>query len=383
MNICFFTTNYTPAVGGITAHSVRLSDALARAEGIESVQVIALKNRFADERTDGTLSVIRRTDTSLARMFFDVARFAWRFRSYDVFHATSVFPIGFFVLLVGKYLLRKPVVTTFYGTDVLTSDGSHMTKWAKGFTLRHATAAIAFSYSTRDLAAKKYGVPPESFPVIYTFLDEQRDESHRDEVRARYGIKPDDFLVLFVGYLVKRKGAELLVRALGKIKDEGVKLIIVGDGSERPRIEQAIVEEGLDGRVHLAGKVSGAPYYSAADVFSMPSFFDRDSDDIEGLGIVYLEAQAAGIPVIGTRSGGIPEALEDGKTGFLADELDVQGIADAIVRLKSDPELRKRMGERGPQFVREKFSREASVRNHSALYDRCRAASLPQPRESR
>lgn len=383
MKVCIFTTNYSPAVGGITAHTVRLSDALARADGVEDVQVVALKNRFSDERTDGKLSVIRRTDTSLARMLFDVVRYAWRFRSYDVFHASSVFPIGFFVLLFGGFLLRKPVVVTFYGTDVLTSEGSRMTKWAKGFTLRHASAAIAFSYSTRKRTEEKYGLEPGSFPVIYTFLEEHAHEASQPELRARYGIKADDFVVLFVGYLVKRKGAELLVQAIGKIEDESVKLIIVGEGLERRTIEDRIKELGLQRRVFLAGKTAATPYFQIADVFSMPSFFERGSDDIEGLGIVYLEAQAAGIPVIGTRSGGIPEAIEDGATGFLVDELDVAGVAAAIARLKDDPELRKRMGERGRRFVREKFDRDTSVREHLALYDRCRRGLLPQSRESR
>ncbi len=297
-----------------------------------------------------------------------------RFRDYDVFHATTVFPMGFFALCIGKYILRKPVVVTFYGTDVLTSEGKWYTKWAKDFTLRHASAAIAISRSTRDRTASKYGLKADSLPIIYTPLEftmNVTDTADTAGLRVRHGLAIDDFIVLFVGNLVKRKGAELLVQALHLIDDSKVKLVIVGDGPERKRIENHVALLGLEDRVRLVGRVADVdPYYRAASVFSMPSFFERGTDDIEGLGIVYLEAQAAGVPVVGTRSGGIPEAVAEDRTGFLVDEQDVSGLARRIIELHTNLELRLRFGEEGKKFVREAFGVEKAVHNHVNLYRR-------------
>jgi phosphatidylinositol alpha-1,6-mannosyltransferase len=372
MKICIFTTDYPPTVGGIAVHTMRLSQALSEASEVEHVQVVALKNRHADrEDISPKLSLVRAGHRSIVMLFLQVIRYGWRFRNHDIFHAASVFPVGFFTLLFAKYCLRKPVFVSFYGTDVLTSDGKWYTKWAKGFTLRHATKALAFGYSTRDLVAKKYGIDPDSFPITYTPFDitASPETPKREDIRAKYGIAIDDFVVLFVGNLVKRKGAELLVQALGKIVDESVKLIIVGEGPERKNLAHHISELHLENRVFLAGRVPEVgPYYAIADVFSMPSFFERGSDDIEGFGIVYLEAQVVGVPVIGTRSGGIPEALEEGVTGLLVDENDVPALAESIQCLKSDPELCKRMGERGRIFVAERFNSRDSVRRHLEAY---------------
>jgi phosphatidylinositol alpha-1,6-mannosyltransferase len=288
-----------------------------------------------------------------------------------VFHATGVFPVGFFTVLIGKFILRKPVVVTFYGTDVLTNQGSTFTKWAKGFTVRHASKCIAASNSTRDLVTAKYKLPLNAAQVIYPLISDisVQESNDADSLREQYGIAPDDFVVLYVGNLVRRKGADLLVEAIAKIPDASVKLIIVGAGPERERIEQKIVEHDVKGRVTLTGRVPDVePYYRIAGAFSMPAFFERDSDDIEGLGIVYLEAQQRGVPVVGTRSGGIPEAIDDGKSGFLVAEKDVEGLARSIRALKEDPDMCRSMGARGREFVKEKFNSKESAAEHVALY---------------
>ena len=100
----------------------------------------------------------------------------------------------------------------------------------------------------------------------------------------------------------------------------------------------------------------------------MRVFFETVEGDIEGLGVVYLEAQQYGVPVLGTYSGGIPEAMEENKSGFLVPEHDVAALAEKILLLKSNPELRVRMGEYGKTFVREKFDWRKSIQGHLDLY---------------
>ncbi len=367
INVLYFTADYPPMVGGITMHTARLVKAVAGSNEVGQVQVVVLRGNNRGVEAQGNISVVRDTHGSLFSVFVRVCRYCFRFRKFDVFHTTNVFPVGFFVVLIGKYLLHKPVVVTFYGTDVLTSTGGILTRAAKGFVLRHASQAIAFSYAIRDLATKKYRVALGRFPVIYTPLDFTPTIVASD-LRVRYGAAKDDFVVLFVGNLIKRKGAELAIRALHMINDSTVKLVIIGDGSERKNLERVVAELNLGDRVVLAGRVDAAPYYSIASAFTMPSFFERNTDDIEGLGIVFLEAQAAGVPVIGTRSGGIPEAIDEGKSGFIIPENDVTALAAAIRTLRADPALCERMGAHGKVFVREKFSTERSREEHIRLY---------------
>ncbi len=373
MRVCIFTADYLPVVGGMAAYSKNVAYALGRSKDVAHVQVVALRNRLhGEDRATDTLSVIRDGGRSLVHVAIAIVRYSIAFRKYDVFHATSVFPVGFLVLCVGKYMLRKRVFVSFHGTDVLTTEGSWLTKWAKAFVLRHARC-ITVSRSTRDLAAEKYHIDRGAFPVILPPLEATLVPSdataHASELRDRYGIGRDDTVVLFVGNLVRRKGAELLVRALSVIDDDSIRLVIVGDGLERDNLRNHIAELHLEHRVVLAGRVPDIePYYAMADVFSMPSFFDHATGDVEGLGIVYLEAQYRGLPVIGTRSGGIPEAIDEGKSGFIVEERDVDALAGRIVALARDPSLRRTMGERGKRFVAERFGEDRAVRDLLGVY---------------
>ncbi len=372
MRVCFFTTDFPPTVGGISEFSRSIAYHMAESQDVARVHVVALLNRESGTETPNTkLTIIRDSRKSFISIVWNIFRYALRFRGYDVFHATSVFPVGFLTVLIGRYIFRKPVFVTFYGTDVLATLGSKKTKWAKVWTLKHATKALAFSYSTRDEAAQRHSMPVERFEVVYYPLSDEPPVISPETVeslRKKYGIASDDFVVLFVGHLVRRKGPEDLVEALSLIKDEKVKLLFVGAGPMEAELRSRSESHGLGTRVIFAGAQDAKPLYPLAGVFSMPSFFYKEEGDIEGLGIVFLEAQQYGVPVLGTRSGGIPEALEDGGSGFLVPERDVQGLAEKIELLARDKELRRKMGERGRVFVREKFDWRKSVKRHLILY---------------
>jgi phosphatidylinositol alpha-1,6-mannosyltransferase len=121
--------------------------------------------------------------------------------------------------------------------------------------------------------------------------------------------------------------------------------VIAGDGEERARLERLVAEHGVEDRVFFAGTVPNADlpaYYAACDVFLLPNRVD--DGDIEGFGIVFLEAAATGKPVIGGNSGGVPEAVERNVTGLLIDGSDVGEVAAAIHELATSEERRSRMG---------------------------------------
>jgi phosphatidylinositol alpha-1,6-mannosyltransferase len=138
-----------------------------------------------------------------------------------------------------------------------------------------------------------------------------------------------------------------------------LKYVIVGDGPHRPALEALARHMGIESLVHFAGEVPDrelARWYAAADVFALCSEERRGERSVEGFGIVFLEASASGLPVVGTKAGGIPDAVADGETGLLVPPGDPDAVAHAIGRLLQDNELALRMGSAGRDRVLNQFN---------------------------
>ncbi|SEC84225.1 phosphatidylinositol alpha-1,6-mannosyltransferase [Streptomyces sp. 2231.1] len=180
-----------------------------------------------------------------------------------------------------------------------------------------------------------------------------------DEVRARLGLT-DRPVVVCVSRLVPRKGQDTLIRALPRIlaAEPDTVLLVVGGGPYEQDLRRLARETGVDASVRFTGAVpwSELPaHYGAGDVFAMPCRTRRGGLDVEGLGIVYLEASATGLPVVAGDSGGAPDAVLDGETGWVVRGGEPAEAADRIVTLLGDAGLRRRMGERGRRWVEEKW----------------------------
>ncbi|MYS73438.1 glycosyltransferase, partial [Streptomyces sp. SID5926] len=161
--------------------------------------------------------------------------------------------------------------------------------------------------------------------------------------------------------LVPRKGQDTLIRALPwvlRAVPDAV-LLLVGDGPRAPALRQLALREGVLDSVVLAG---GHPhpalpaFYAAADVFAMPCRTRRGGLEVEGLGIVYLEAAASGLPVVAGDSGGAPDAVLEGETGHVVDGRSVAATADRLIRLLRGPRLARAMGDAGRRWVRTAWS---------------------------
>lgn len=168
-------------------------------------------------------------------------------------------------------------------------------------------------------------------------------------VRRRHGIAADAPLAVCVSRLVARKGQDVLVEAWPRVRDRvpGARLLLVGTGPMAPRLARRVRALGLDDAVTLTGAVPWAElaaHHAAADVFAMPCRTRLGGLDVEGLGIVYLEAQACAVPVVAGRSGGAPETLVDGETGHVVDGADPAAVASAVAGLLADPQRRAAMG---------------------------------------
>ncbi|MFI9026064.1 glycosyltransferase family 4 protein [Streptomyces sp. NPDC053560] len=180
-----------------------------------------------------------------------------------------------------------------------------------------------------------------------------------DDVRTRLGLA-DRPVVVCVSRLVPRKGQDTLIEALPRIRAEvpDAALLIVGGGPYEKDLRALAEARGVGDAVHFTGAVPWEElpaHYGAGDVFAMPCRTRRGGLDVEGLGIVYLEASATGLPVVAGDSGGAPDAVLDGETGWVVPGGSPAAAADRIVPLLQDPALRRRMGERGRAWVEEKW----------------------------
>ncbi|MEU5538310.1 glycosyltransferase family 4 protein [Streptomyces sp. NPDC020362] len=206
---------------------------------------------------------------------------------------------------------------------------------------------------TPDAAGRMVQLPPG--------VDEKtfHPGSGGEEVRARLGLTERP-VVVCVSRLVPRKGQDTLIQAMPRIlaAEPDAVLLVVGGGPYEQDLRRLARETGVEASVRFTGSVpwSELPaHYGAGDVFAMPCRTRRGGLDVEGLGIVYLEASATGLPVVAGDSGGAPDAVLDGETGWVVRGGEPAEAAERIVALLGDADLRRRMGERGRQWVEEKW----------------------------
>jgi phosphatidylinositol alpha-1,6-mannosyltransferase len=179
-------------------------------------------------------------------------------------------------------------------------------------------------------------------------------------VRRRHGLGEAP-VVVCVSRLVARKGQDVLVEGWPRVlaRHPGARLLLVGGGPAENSLRRTVDRKGLAHSVVLTGPVPAgelAPYYAAGNVFAMPCRTRRAGLDVEGLGMVFLEAAACGRPVVAGTSGGAPEAVQDGVTGHVVDPRSPEVVADTIADLLADPARAAAMGRAGRAWVEQRWS---------------------------
>ncbi|MEV7351227.1 glycosyltransferase family 4 protein [Micromonospora chalcea] len=191
------------------------------------------------------------------------------------------------------------------------------------------------------------------------------------KVRERLGLA-DRPVVVCVSRLVPRKGQDMLIRALPEIRRRvpGAALLVVGGGPYRSTLEKLARQSGLEQDVVFTGSVPSADlpaHYAAGDVYAMPCRTRNRGLDVEGLGIVYLEAGATGLPVVAGDSGGAPDAVRDGETGYVVGGRDVAQLADRVATLLADRDLARQFGAAGRAWVEREWRWETQAQRMAAL----------------
>ncbi len=227
------------------------------------------------------------------------------------------------------------------------------------FVYRNADFVVAISKFTKELLVQA-GVAEDKIHVIHPGVSPHflQAPPARDRVREEMGLG-DDFVVGTVSRLVTRKGHELVLRALATLDEpSGWQYLIVGDGPRRERLEALSEALGIADRVMFLGHTADEQLpglYDAMDLFVLPTQPTDDPFDVEGFGIVFLEAAARGTPAVGSPIGGVTDAVADGQSGLLVPPTP-EDIAEAVEQFRSDHALRERMSAQARRRVEQEFT---------------------------
>jgi len=258
--------------------------------------------------------------------------------------------------VIARWVGRAPYVTLAHGEEIVTCLTSRKLKMLLRYSYRGARLVIANSENTRRLAIQA-GADPERCVVIPPGVDASRFANPMEGAPS-WTIRPGAMVVATVGRLEPRKNQVGVIQAVAKLVASGrdIQYVIAGAGVGRPAVEQAIADNNMQSHVTLLGEVSDddvRALYHACDVFAMPSI--QHGPSIEGFGIVFLEAAAAGKPSVAGTAGGSGEAVVHESTGLVVDGTDIEAVASALARLYDRPELRRTFGRNGQQRATQEF----------------------------
>jgi phosphatidyl-myo-inositol dimannoside synthase len=273
-------------------------------------------------------------------------------------------PLGLLAPALRAAGARRLVATT-HGHEV----GWSMLPGTRGLLRRIAASVDVVTYLgefTRGHLASALGPFANRLERLTPGVDVTEFRPGRGtRMRATLGLA-DRAVVVCVSRLMARKGQDVLLRALPVIRESvpDAALLLVGGGPLRGDLERYVDRAGLREHVVLTGSVATAEmpeYFGAGDVFAMPCRTRLGGLDVEGLGMVFLEAAASGLPVVAGRSGGAPDAVRDGDTGVVVDGRSLDAVANAVTGLLVDRAQATAMGERGREWVTRDWSWDRSV----------------------
>lgn len=253
----------------------------------------------------------------------------------DVIHVHYAIPHAYAAYIARQILHEKgitlPVITTLHGTDI-TLVGKHpVYKSAVEFSINKSDVVTTVSESLKKNTFEVFDIKKEIL-VIPNFIDNQLYNKNGNCIRSNFA-EPDEKIVIHVSNLRKVKRVMDVIKIFNEIQKEvKSKLIIVGEGPEWDNAQQLIYEFGIEDKVRNVGKVKNLnSILKVSDVFLLPS-------QQESFGLAALEAMAAGVPVVSSNAGGIPEVNVDGETGFVREIGDVKAMAEAAIGLLKDEE---------------------------------------------
>lgn len=288
---------------------------------------------------------------------------------WDVVHVHWPIPQGLLILWGCPASRRPRLISTFYGADLaLVRAFPALLRPLLRSVVRASDAVTAISRYTGELLAQLAGTDP----VVIPYGEDLARRPHPEGTAEWKGEGGESFRILTVGRLIPRKGQAVLLRAAAELRRRHphIRVDIIGEGQERPRLEALIQELHLEGCAILHGRVSDEALeraYAACDVFVLPAVVDA-AGDTEGLGMVLLEAMRYEKPVVASAAGGIPDIVQHGQTGYLVPPGDPEALRDALAYVIEHRDEARALGERARAVNARRFAWEGIVDAYWSLY---------------
>ncbi len=290
----------------------------------------------------------------------------WRQKQPDMIHAGDLYPPGVIALALKRWL-GLPYLIYCHGEEITQTERYRYQPRVRNVIYQEASVVVAACEFARKHLVR-LGIPEGRICKITPGVDYEQfaPKSPDPELLDRFSLRGKKVL-LTVSRLWPRKGHEAVMRAVARILSDvpDMRYLIVGKGPEEEKLRRLAFELGLTDQIVFVGFVPQeqlSDFYNLCDVFVMANREEEESGDVEGFGMVFLEANAAGKPVIGGRSGGTEDSILDGVTGFRVNPDNVDEVASALKKLLTDPALCRKLGEAGLARARREFGWEEKAR---------------------
>ncbi|MBL7197577.1 MAG: glycosyltransferase family 4 protein [Candidatus Omnitrophica bacterium] len=360
MNILFISFDYPPLLGGIAEVSYRVAKSLSESE--DTLVVIApAVGEYKEFDNKNNINTIRITNIIIIReivLFFVMLYSVFKFK-IDVIQNLTWYPsaaISYFVSI----LTKVPYVIYVHAMDYFEDRRGIINKlkyncirmFIKRLTFDRAKKITSISYFMKDKLAVR-GIDALKIKVVYPGVDSARFVPRIDakKIITKHGLENKKIL-LTVSRLDDYKGHDMVIKTLPRLisKFPDIVYLVVGEGPNERSLRKLIDELNLSNYVIFAGWVDDTTiplYYNACDIFIMLSREVASEAKVEGYGLVFLEANACGKPIIAGRSGGVEDAVIDGVTGILVDPLDLEEIGRAVTKILNDKHYAELLGTNG------------------------------------
>lgn len=340
------TLEYPPQLGGVANYYYNLVKKLP----VDKIDVLDNK----DNQLLSSFPIL-----PWLKSFFIIKKYI-KNNNIEVLLVGQILPLGTVAWLLSKFI-DIPYIVFTHAMDITVPQKYPRKKWLMKRVLNSSEKIITVSRYTKyellkiikgrsqrkiEIISPAPNITPKKFPNLDI-----------NSLKQKY---QDNRILLSVGRLVERKGNGVVIKALPTILKSvpNLKYVIIGEGEHKSRLKKLIAELKLEDKVIFKSELSDqevAQYYQLCDLFIMPSR-EMPNRDVEGFGLVYLEANSFSKPVIGGKSGGVEDAIIDGETGFLVDPEDIDMIAGSVVRLLKNQSEASRLGNNGRNRAGQEFT---------------------------
>ncbi len=362
--ILIFSTSYLPYVGGAELAIKNITDRLPPFQ-FDLVTARFSRKNPSFERI-GAVNVHRvglgsRLDSYLY-LFFGLLKGFTLAKNSSLLWGMDISQGSLVAATIKFFRGHTPLLFTIqygYGEDRVASGRGGLINLAFRFILRRASCVTVISKSLEELA-RKYGYKGQ-IQIVPNGVDISKFKTQNSELKTGNRVAE----IITVSRLVFKNGIDILIEAISKLKIQNLQLKIIGIGPQASQLKNLVRDLQISDRVQFLGNVTQEQlpsYLQSADIFVRPS-------RSEGLGTAFLEAMAAGLPVIATRVGGIPDFVIDGQTGLFCSEKP-EDLAEKITTLIKDQGLRERIADGGRKLVLEKYDWKTIVEDMAKIFDK-------------